>query len=153
MKARSTNVCGHVPMSSDSSPEKKFGDPKSAPQPARRKRGSAEPWQIDNMAEQGPRGHSNHAGDKPRRKPPNEALQQTRGTVRTVALLRRVFMDNGCRSLFLDVSHPIARPPETARVFAVNVKEPVLEPVCFHFGQHICRAYPIDSRSIRRRTT
>ena len=37
-----------------------------------------------------------------------------------------MFMDNGCRSLLLDVPKAL-RPPETARVFSLNVKAEFLD--------------------------
>lgn len=61
------------------------------------------------------------------KEPPNEG---TTTDIDTVAHLLpycdAMFMDNGCRSLLLDV--PLAlRPPETARVFSPNAKEQFLD--------------------------
>jgi len=61
------------------------------------------------------------------KEPPNEG---TATDIDTVAHLLpycdAIFMDNGCRSLLLDVPTAL-RPSETARVFSLNVKATFLD--------------------------
>jgi hypothetical protein len=61
------------------------------------------------------------------KEPPNEG---TTTDIDTVAHLSpycdAMFMDNGCRSLLLDVPTAL-RPPETAKVFSLNVKAQFLD--------------------------
>jgi hypothetical protein len=61
------------------------------------------------------------------KEPPNEG---TTTDIDTVAHLLpycdAMFMDNGCRSLLLDVPTAL-RPPETAKVFSLNVKTQFLD--------------------------
>jgi len=61
------------------------------------------------------------------KEPPNEG---TATDINTVAHLLpycdAIFMDNGCRSLLLDVPTAL-RPSETAKVFSLNVKAPFLD--------------------------
>ena len=61
------------------------------------------------------------------KEPPNEG---TTTDIETVAHLLpycdAMFMDNGCRSLLLDVPTTL-RPPETAKVFSLNVKTQFLD--------------------------
>jgi len=64
------------------------------------------------------------------KEPPNEG---TTTDIDTVAHLLpycdAMFMDNGCRSLLLDVPTAL-RPPETAKVFSLNVKAQFLDYLC-----------------------
>jgi hypothetical protein len=61
------------------------------------------------------------------KEPPNKG---TATDIDTVAHLLpycdAMFMDNGCRSLLLDVPTPL-RPPETTKVFSLNIKAQFLE--------------------------
>jgi hypothetical protein len=59
--------------------------------------------------------------------PPNEGTATDTDTVaHLLPYCDAMFMDNGCRSLLLDVPTAL-RPPETAKVFSLNVKTQFLD--------------------------